>query len=103
MGESGFFAGFFGGAFEEEEVRDFLFIGPVGLKTFFEEGAKLFVQPAEFFKIFFFDLREGFEDSADEVVTNFFELWVLLQNFAGDVEGEVGGIDNAFDEAEIAG
>jgi hypothetical protein len=65
--------------------------------TEFEIFGELFVEFLEIFCVFG-DRLEHFHNLLDDVLLDYFQNFVVLQEFSRDVKGKILTVDNSFDE-----
>ena len=101
FGERG--EGFRFGGFEADEVEEGFAVGVVAVDSFFQRAIVLGDEFEVFFGLVGGDQFEFGKDLFDAGGADAGEDAVLLEEFAGDVEGEVFGVDDAADEAQVGG
>lgn len=80
-----------------QEFGEFGSVGRVFVDSEFKVFSELFV---EFFVVFgvFGDFLEKFDTFFDDVFLDDLQDFVLLEEFSGNVKGEIFGIDDSFNE-----
>jgi len=85
-----------------QELTQFFSVGRIFVDSEFKVLGELFV---EFFVIFgvFSDFREKFNTFFNDIFFDDLQDFILLEEFSGDVKGEIFGVDNSFNEGETVG
>ena len=97
------FAGLGRATFEQEQILDFVLVRGVNLDAFLEHLAEFPVEAEVIFlRLFHHGLQLG-EDFCGDAFLDFFDDDVFLQDFAGDVQRQVVGLNDALGEAQVAG
>ena len=93
---------FLRGGIKEEQVLQYFFVGAeVAVHAVFQLAAEGFIEALVFFPVI---LQAGFQFALNfrlDVFGDQLQLAVMLQQFAGNVERQVFGINQTFDEAKI--
>ncbi len=89
-----------GGA-EAQQLGDAFLVALILADAFLQHAAEVFPHLGVIFLAVLGEVVEQVEHLAHAAAANHFHVARLLQNFARDVERQIGGIDNATDEAQI--
>ena len=66
-----------------------------------EDQAQLFEKIHVLFELVLLHFLQRGEDPLDQVLANAVEYGILLQDLAGDIQGQVGAVHHALDEAQV--
>ena len=90
-------------AFEQEQILDFILVRGIDLDAFLEHLAELAVKTEVIIPRLFHHRLECGEDFTRDVFLDFFDDGIFLQDFAGDVQWQIVGLDDTLGEAQVAG
>ena len=88
---------------KQQQRDEGVFVVVIAADALFEDATKRFPECEIRRVIVFVHGGEVVEDAAHEPGANLRDMAVLLQPLAGDVEGQVGGVNDAFEEAQVPG
>ncbi|RMS43886.1 hypothetical protein ALP66_05703 [Pseudomonas amygdali pv. photiniae] len=86
---------------ETQQTGDFFLIGEVFCRTFLEDLAEVFPEPLVLLGFVFRQLLQHVQHALGQRRLHRVDDRVLLQDFAGNVQRQVIGVDHALDEAHV--